>query len=248
MDRLLLLIDQRGKKYLVKGGQTLQTDLGVFKIPPATEIPAFVESHMGKGGVVLEPSVRDYVECMDRRTSIPGEKDIGLVLAHTGIRTGDKVLEAGTGSGASAIYFSEAVGPDGVVYSYELREDIYSVAKSNIEGFGCSNVRLFNADLTDAPEDLLVDLVFLDLLSPSQYLEHVVNLLRPGGFFAAFCPFVEDAAQCFRVLRRLGMGELEVVSPTAIRIQVLPHGTRPRTTQNVHTGYLVFGRKILPHD
>ncbi len=248
MDRLLLLIDQRGKKYLVKGGQTLQTDLGVFQIPPATEIPAFVESHMGKGGVVLEPSVRDYVECMDRRTSIPGEKDIGLVLAHTGIRTGDKVLEAGTGSGASAIYFSEAVGPDGVVYSYELREDIYSVAKSNIEGFGCSNVRLFNADLTDAPQDLSVDLVFLDLLSPSQYLEQVVNLLRPGGFFAAFCPFVEDAAQCFRGLRRLGMGELEVVSPTAIRIQVLPHGTRPRTTQNVHTGYLVFGRKILPHD
>ncbi len=248
MDYPLLLIDQRGKKYLVEGGQTLHTDLGIYHIPTDKVLPTTVSSHMGKPGLLLRPSVRDYVECMERRTSIPAEKDIGLVIAHTGTAAGSRVLDAGTGSGASALYFSAIVGDKGVVYSYEVRDDLFVIARSNIEGFGCTNVRLFNADVREAPAEFSADLVFLDLQSPSDYLQHVTGLLRPGGFVAAFCPFVEDASRSLQALKELGMMELKVLSVTANKIQVLPQGTRPKTTQNVHTGYMVFGRKVIASD
>lgn len=47
-------------------------------------------------------------------------RDIGMVIAHTGMNRNDNVLDAGTGSGIAAIYFG---GIARHVVTYEKRAD-----------------------------------------------------------------------------------------------------------------------------
>ena len=56
-------------------------------------------------------------------------KDIGLVIAYTGMNRHDVVLDAGTGSGIAAIYFG---GIAAHVKTYEVRPDFSALALKNI--------------------------------------------------------------------------------------------------------------------
>ena len=84
---------------------------------------------------------------MDRRCSILIQKDIGQVLAHTGLGAGSRVVDAGTGAGAIALNFGNVVGPEGQVFTFEIREDFAEVAKKNIDNFGITNIEVKNQDI-----------------------------------------------------------------------------------------------------
>jgi len=244
MKRRLLLVDERGTKHLVREGDRLETDIGIFNLPRRPSPGTILRSHLGRTAFMLEPSIRDYVEKMPRPTSIPYFEDIGFMLAVAGLRRGQTVVEAGTGSGASALYFSQAVGPTGRVYSFEIREDIHRTAVGNLQGFGCRNVELLNDDVRNKPKDLRPDLFFLDLASPSKYIDLAEESMKPGGMICAFAPFVEEGARCVRKLKALGCFEVRMVEVTHRDHEVSSYGTRPKTTQTVHTGYLAFARAL----
>jgi len=244
MKRRLLLVDERGTKHLVREGDRLETDIGIFNLPRRASPGTVLRSHLGRTAFVLEPSIRDYVERMPRPTSIPYFEDIGFVLAFAGLRKGQTVVEAGTGSGACALYFSQAVGPAGKVHSFEIRADIHRIAVGNVQGFGCRNVELVCDDVRNKPRDLRADLFFLDLASPSRYVDLANGSMKPGGMICAFAPFVEEGARCVRKLKALGCFEVRMLEVPHRDYEVSSHGTRPKTTQTVHTGYLAFARAL----
>jgi len=246
MKRRLLLVDERGTKHLVLQGDRLQTDIGILNLPRSASPGTVLRSHLGRTAFLLEPGVRDYVERMPRPTSIPYFEDIGFMLAIAGLRRGQTVVEAGTGSGACALYFSQAVGPGGKVHSFEIRTGIHQIAVGNVKGFGCRNVELVNGDVRNMPRDLRADLFFLDLASPSRYIDLAHGSMKPGGLMCAYAPFVEEGARCVRKLKACGCFEVRMVELTHRDYEVSSHGTRPRTTQTVHTGYLAFARALPP--
>ncbi len=51
------------------------------------------------------------------------------MLAYTGLGSGDRVVDSGTGAGAIALNFGNVVGDTGKVYTYEIREDFAKVAQ-----------------------------------------------------------------------------------------------------------------------
>ncbi len=242
----LLLIDERNTKHLVEPGSKLETDLGIFDIPAAVAPGTSVRSHLGALGLLIRPTIRDYVEKMRRVTSIPHYEDIGYVIAVSGLRDGHTVVEAGTGNGACALYFAQAVSPNGRVVSFEIRDDLHRVALDNVEGFGCRNIDLMNDDVRNRPESLRADLFFLDLAHPSKYIAVALASLVPGGSIAIYTPFVEEGSECVRNLRDSGAMEIRMVEVPRREFEVLDAGTRPKTTQTVHSGYLVMGRSLPP--
>ena len=152
-----MILDERGKKYILKEGQEFQSDLGIVsaEVLSDAEIGDEVKSHLDHSFKIVKPNVNDFIEIMDRRCSILIKKDIGTVLAYTGLGAGSRVVDAGTGAGAIALNFGNVVGDTGHVYTYEIREDFSEVAKKNIETFGIKNIEVKNQNIKDGINMLL---------------------------------------------------------------------------------------------
>ena len=148
-------MDERGKKYLIKEDREFQSDLGIIKkeqMERAT-IGDTIITHLNKEFKVIKPTVNDFIDLMDRRCSILIQKDIGTVLARTGLGSGDRVIDAGTGAGAIALNFGNVVGEKGKVFTYEIREDFAEVAKKNIDDFGIKNIEVKNQNIKDGIDE-----------------------------------------------------------------------------------------------
>ena len=112
----------------------LQTHQGVFKHSGLINHPwgTHVESHIGIPFLLLQPTLRDILLHIQRRSQIIFPKDIGYILVRLSIGPGAYVIEAGTGSGGLTTALAWAVGPEGKVISYDKREDMQALAKQNL--------------------------------------------------------------------------------------------------------------------
>ncbi len=240
-----ILMDERGKKYMV-ADQEFHTDFGFITEEDIVGSTAgdVLKTHLGKLFKVIKPNVNDYIELMERKCSIILPKDIGIITAKTGLGSGYRVLDAGTGAGATAIHFGNIVGNEGEVYSYEIREDFAEIAKRNIEGFQLKNVQIKCQDVTEGIDEENLDLVFLDLQKPWDVAEYAKSALKIGGYISTYTPFIEQVQILQRVLKKIGFSEVESFENIFRGIEVTNKGTRPKTRMAGHTGYLTFARKL----
>ncbi len=137
---LAQLVGLRHKHFLLRlrtGGE-LQTHRGVLKHDDMIGKPwgSPVFSHMGSPFFLLQPSLSDLIREIKRNTQILYPKDIGYIFLTMGIGPGQHVLEAGTGSGALTSAFAYMVGPQGHVTTYEARQEMQNMARSNIQLLG----------------------------------------------------------------------------------------------------------------
>ncbi|SCG86860.1 tRNA (adenine-N1)-methyltransferase [Methanobacterium congolense] len=240
-----ILVDERDKKYMVEDKE-FHSDFGVIKAEDISSSKAgdVLKTHLGKEFKVMEPNINDYIDLMERKCSIILQKDIGMVVAFTGLGNGCKVVDAGTGAGATAMHFANVVGPEGSVVSYEVREDFAEIAKRNVEGFGLKNLEVKCGDITEGIAEDTLDLVFLDLPKPWEVADHAMESLRSGGYVAAYTPYMEQFQTFSRILKKVGFSEVKVLECIVREIEVKAKGTRPKTRMAGHTGYLTFGRKL----
>ena len=241
-----MILDERGKKYLLKPGCEFQSDLGIIKadVLDASEIGDEVKSHLDHSFKIVKPNINDFIDLMDRRCSILLQKDIGHVLAHTGLGSGSRVVDAGTGAGAIALNFANVVGDTGHVYTYEIREDFAEVAQKNIENFGMENIEVKNKNIKEGIDETNIDLVFLDLPKPFEIFENVWEALNVGGWLVVYAPYVQQAEISYRIAKKLGFYDIEITEILERGWEVRPQGVRPKTRMVGHSGYLVFARKL----
>jgi len=246
----VLLIDRRGKRYLVTVEEReFHTDLGILNLGELLEknYGETIVSHRGEEFRILRPSIRDYIEKMKRGPQIVHPKDAGIIITYAGISPGDFVVEAGVGSGALTIYLANAVGPSGKVVSYEIREDFARIAEKNIAGIGFDDrVEIKLKDIYEGIDERDVDHVVLDLPQPERVLPHAVEALKPGGFFVAYTPCANQVHRFYRALEEY---REHFYRPQTVDVLVIGHEVkkecfRPRTMNMLHTGYLTFLRKL----
>ena len=131
-----------------------------------------VSSTAGGEYLVFRPLLSEFVVSMPRGAAVVYPKDAAQIVAMADIFPGARVVEAGVGSGALTCSLLRAVGPGGVVSSYERREEFADVARRNVtQFFGGDHPawRLTVADLAVALPDEdahSVDRVILDMLAP----------------------------------------------------------------------------------
>ena len=241
-----MILYERGKKYVLKPGAEFQSDLGIIKadVLDSAEIGDEVKSHLDHTFKIMKPNVNDFIDIMDRRCSILIQKDIGQVLAHTGLGAGSRVVDAGTGAGAIALNFGNVVGPEGQVYTYEIREDFAEVAKKNIDNFGITNIEVKNKNIKDGIEEDNIDLIFLDLPKPFEIFEEVLESLNVGGWLVVYAPYIDQAETSYRVAKKLGFYNIDIIETLERGLEVRTQGVRPKTRMVGHSGYLMFARKL----
>ena len=240
-----MILDERGKKYLLKEGVEFQSDLGIIKaeVLDKAEIGDEVKSHLNHTFKIMKANINDFIDIMDRRCSILLQKDIGQVLAHTGLGSGARVVDAGTGAGAIALNFGNVVGR-GHVYTYEIRKDFAEVAEKNIKNFGINNITVKNKDIKEGIDENNIDLVFLDLPKPYEIFEDVMECLNLGGWLVVYAPYVGQAEISHRIAKKLGFYDIEIVEILERGLEVRQQGIRPKTRMVGHSGYMVFARKL----
>ena len=241
-----MIMDERGKKYILKPGCEFQSDLGIVKadVLDSAQIGDEVKSHLDHTFKIVKPNINDFIDLMDRRCSILLKKDIGLVLAHTGLGCGNRVVDAGTGAGAIALNFGNVVGDNGHVYTYEIREDFAEVALKNINNFGIENITVKNQDIKEGIDEENIDVVFLDLPKPYEIFEDVWDCLNVGGWLVVYAPYIAQAEISHRIAKKLGFWDIEIIEIFERGLEVRPQGIRPKTRMVGHSGYLVFARKL----
>ena len=236
-----------GREYLLDPGETLETDLGILEVPEDVRPGETVETHLGTEFVARELRGPDLFHHFERTGAPMMPRDIGLVMGHTGVKGGDRVLDAGTGTGVLAASLARA-GAD--VLTYERDPEFAEVARENMALAGVEDaVEVRAGDVTEDLDDLAVDggfdLLTLDTEDAPTVVERAPDLLTRGGFVAVYSPFVEATSDVVRTARDAGLGGVESLETIQREMDVGDRGTRPSTAGVGHTGYLTFGRNPM---
>ncbi len=247
--QLILLLGKDHKTFIVRleAGKRLQTHRGILLHDDLIGLPlgSPVRSHLGHQYYLLTPSWDDLLRDIRRTTQIVYPKDMGYLMFKMSIRPGARVVEAGTGSGALAAGLASTVMPHGHVYSYEVREDVQTLARRNLAHLGVGEyVTLKLKDIADGFDETDADAVFLDVPAPWHYLSQAHAALRGSGFFGCIVPTTNQVVEILRVLERSPFACVEVEEILLRGYKTVPGRLRPMDRMIAHTGYLVFARAL----
>lgn len=249
---VVLLVDRKGRRYLVRLQPGKVTDLRGRLEHDALlgqEEGLVVRNSHGEVFLVLRPTLAEYVLEMPRRTTPIYPKDLGTILVAADVYPGARVVEAGTGSGALTLALLRAVGPSGTVFTYEVRPEFLQAARRNLEPVVDSTDNLVARvhDVYEGIPDVPVDRVVLDVPEPWRVVPHAVQALRPGGIFAAYVPTVPQAHQTAEALRASGAFALVETTETLVRPwNLMGQSVRPAHRMVAHTGFLTTARRVQP--
>ena len=168
-------------------------------------------------------------------------KDIGMVLAYTGVGHESRCLDAGTGSGWLAAALANVAKE---VISYDLRDEFIAIAEKNKKIKGLDNLVLKHGDICDSVEKDM-DLVTLDLPNSELAVPRAANALKDGGHVFGYMPHTEQVKKFAEALENNGFEEINTFETIVRDMLVRKEGVRPSTKGVWHTGYLVFARKRI---
>ena len=247
------LTDVRGRHYtvvLAEGGE-FHTHRGAIGHDALIGLPegSVVKSANGDPFLVLRPLLVDYVMTMPRGAQVIYPKDAAQIVHEGDIFPGARVLEAGAGSGAMTCSLLRAVGSDGTVVSYEVRDDHAVHASRNVETFFGGMPANWDLVIDDvrAYEGPEVDRVVLDMLAPWEVLGKVAEALVAGGVLVIYVATVTQLSRVVEALREQQCWTEPRAWETMQRgWHVVGLAVRPQQSMRGHTAFLISARKLAP--
>jgi tRNA (adenine57-N1/adenine58-N1)-methyltransferase catalytic subunit len=238
MDRSIkkILIDKSGKKYFVKEIEDFHTSDGVIAAKDLKRTSA--KSSKGKEFVILEPNFIDLWDNLKRGPQVMLPKDIGLILAKTGINRHSVVVDAGGGSGSLCLSLANICKE---VTSYETNPEHFDILQKNKQLFGMKNLILKQANIYDGIKEKDIDLITLDLPEPWQV---DFASLKVGGFVVIYLPNLTQVDKFLHSIKKSDLNVLEIVELIERKWKIEDKIMRPEFQMLGHTGFLVFCRKL----
>ncbi len=246
------LTDAKGRKYTVtlEAGATYHTHRGGLAHDDLIGAPegSLVSSAVGTSYLAMRPLLTDYVLSMPRGAAVIYPKDAAQIVHWGDIFPGARVLEAGAGSGALTCSLLRAVGPQGSVLSYEIREDHAEHAERNVTRFFGSHPENWTLEVADlAGHSGEVDRIVLDMVDPWTVLPTVADALVPGGVLIVY---VAATTQLSRIAEDLrghgGFTEPEAWESLHRPWHLVGLAVRPEHRMIGHTAFLLKVRRLAP--
>nr|WP_276261586.1 methyltransferase domain-containing protein [Haloglomus sp. DT116] len=237
----------------------METDLGILRVPGDVQPGDTVTTHLDTAFVVRRLRGPDLFHHFERTGAPMVPRDIGLVMGETGAGAGDRVLDAGTGTGVLAAYLARA-GAE--VLTYEQDPEFADVARGNMAMAGVADaVEVRTGDVTDDLDALVggsdgadgatpagpapdrgFDVVTLDTADAPAVAARADELLVPGGYLAMYVPFVEGAREAALAAEAAGLEDVTTHETIQREFTFGERGSRPDTAPVGHTGFLTVAR------
>jgi tRNA (adenine57-N1/adenine58-N1)-methyltransferase catalytic subunit len=194
--------------------------------------------------IVLRPTLADVVLKMPRGAQVIYPKDLGAILLQADIAPGQRVLEAGVGSGALSMTLLRAGAS---IVAYEIREEFARHARKNVVALLGEDVdyRIEIRDVTAGIDERDLDRVLLDMPDPWNVVEHAYGALRPGGILLCYLPTINQTQQLREVMRAHGFGMEETVEILRRTWHIDGRSVRPDHRMVAHTGFLTSARRLV---
>ena len=182
-------------------------------------------------------NITDKLKRFRRGPAVISPKDIGLIIALTGINKDSKALDAGTGTGFLAAYLANICKE---VITYENRKEFYEIAKFNLKDF--KNIKLRYKDVYNGFKEKNLDLITLDLKEPWKVLKYAEKSLKREGFLFCYLPTIN---QVDILLKETGKFKFRLIKLTELieREWETDNKLRPKSQIIGHTGFLMFFAK-----
>jgi tRNA (adenine57-N1/adenine58-N1)-methyltransferase catalytic subunit len=235
---------QAGKQFFTNRGSIDHDDL-------IGRLEGFsITSSAGGEYLVFRPLLNEFVVSMPRGAAVVYPKDAAQIVAMADVFPGARVVEAGAGSGALTCSLLRAVGPQGLVSSYERRQEFADVADQNVRQFfdGPHPAwKLTVGDLVECLEETDLDRVILDMLAPWECVDRVAGALTAGGIVCAYVATTTQLSRTVETLRAHGGFTEPQAWETLVREwHVEGLAVRPGHKMSGHTGFLVTARRLAP--
>jgi len=183
----------------------------------------------------------ELLKRLKRGPQVTLPKDIGMIVAFTGVGRNSVCVDAGAGSGWLAIALGNIAKR---VTSYEWREDFARLAEENVKRAGLEKrVKVKKKNIFDGISEKNVDLITLDMADSDKVVPHAFKALKEGGYLVGYLPHAEQVQRFVKAVRESGFREDFCIECIVREILVREAGFRPENMGLVHTAYLVFARK-----
>jgi len=238
-----LLIHETGRTFYVKDiSKDYHTQFGFVKQSDLKKkAGSTVKTNTGKELTLMDPSFIDLYQRIRRAPQIIPRKDIGFIIAETGVQKNWNIVDAGSGSGALCIYLSQYCKK---VTSYEIRPDFQEIVKANIDFFGITNLTIKNKDIYKGISEKNLDMITLDLPEPWLVVKPAETALKSGGFLVSYSPTVPQMMDFVTELKKFStfiyMKSIEV---QVREWEVEKRRVRPKSVGIAHSGFISFARR-----
>jgi tRNA (adenine57-N1/adenine58-N1)-methyltransferase len=245
----VLIVDAKDRRYLLTlvRGATFHTHAGVLAHDDIIGISegSTVNGSTGRAFLVLRPTLSDIVLKMPRGAQVIYPKDLGAILIAADIAPGQRVLEAGVGSGALSMTVLRAGAS---IVGYEVREDFAERARANVtNALGAeAPYRVEIRDVTQGIDEQDLDRVLLDMPEPHKVVRAAAKALRPGGILLSYLPTINQTALLRQALDEpdvpFGLGETQEIMRRTWHVEA--RSVRPDHRMVGHTGFLTTARRL----
>ena len=248
----VLLVDSKRRRHLVvliEGGE-FHSHAGVMRPDDliGADEGSTVRTSLGARLTAVRPTLSDYILEMPRGAQVIYPKDLGPILMHADIFPGARILESGVGSGALTTTLLRAVGPQGHVLGYEIRDDFAARAQRNVENYLGPDQPL-DVEVRDVYEGIEVDgldRIVLDLPEPWRVVPHAEKALLRGGILLAYLPTILQVARLREALEDSPFGMAQSLEVLQRTWHIEGQSVRPDHRMVAHTGFLTHARLMSP--
>jgi len=244
----IVLIDTNLKRYFIDTDGKTDKIKGVGVIDPSCFVGKAYGEKIEIGNkefYIFKPSLMDKLQGLKRQAQIILPKESAYIVMFCSIESGNRVLEAGIGSGSLTIALANAVAPNGKVISYDKREDFIKHAKKNLKKSGFLDyVETRHKDITKGIDEKNLDAIILDIPDPWNAINNSFSSLKIGGYLCSYSPLISQVEKTYKEIKKHNFIEIRTFENIQREMIVSDHGTRPSFDMLGHTGYLTFARKI----
>ncbi len=232
-----VLRDMNGKQYIVKDLDDSFHTANDSISKEELQKTGLILSEKGKKYFCLKPGFADLWDNLERGPQIITRKDIGLILARTGVNGSFTCVDAGGGSGSLCLSLANVCKE---ITVYEINPEHHDVIARNVKLFGVDNLTLKQGNVYDGISEKEVDLITLDL--PEPWKVDVKDVLVKGGHVVVYLPNLQQVKTFLDNSR--GLTVVDIVELLQRKWKITDKIMRPEFEMLGHTGFLIFCRKF----